>query len=183
MSRAESERTNIRFLFTLLLQWARTSAYYGRRWQPLSVHLELYVNKVCERGPPIYLRYPWRLENLIICRCHYKDSTFSSVIFGLDSNSQPLAQQTGALLTELNGRRTNVISILIQENEMKLTYFSLHRYKSRIFWVACKERVILIPACCSSILIYCHTQRSNQRNLAVRFFCLVENFTANARET
>ena len=41
---------------------------------------ELYVNKVCETGPPVYCPYPRRLESLIICRCHYKDSTFSSVV-------------------------------------------------------------------------------------------------------
>ena len=39
------------------------------------------MNKVCETGPPVYCPYPRRLESLIICRCHYKDSTFSSVIF------------------------------------------------------------------------------------------------------
>ena len=39
------------------------------------------MNKVCETGPPVYRPYPRRLESLIICRCHYKDSTFSSVIF------------------------------------------------------------------------------------------------------
>ena len=38
------------------------------------------MNKVCETGPPVYRPYPRRLESLIICRCHYKDSTFSSVI-------------------------------------------------------------------------------------------------------
>ena len=39
------------------------------------------MNKVFETGPPVYRPYPRRLESLIICRCHYKDSTFSSVIF------------------------------------------------------------------------------------------------------
>ena len=39
------------------------------------------MNKVSETGPPVYRPYPRRLESLIICRCHYKDSTFSSVIF------------------------------------------------------------------------------------------------------
>ena len=39
------------------------------------------MNKVCETGPPVYRPYPRRLESLIVCRCHYKDSTFSSVIF------------------------------------------------------------------------------------------------------
>ena len=38
------------------------------------------MNKVCETGPPVYRPYPRRLESLIICRCHYKDSTFSSVL-------------------------------------------------------------------------------------------------------
>ena len=41
---------------------------------------ELYVSKVCETGPPVYRPYPRRLESLIICRCYYKDSTFSPVI-------------------------------------------------------------------------------------------------------
>ena len=41
---------------------------------------ELYVDKVCETGPPVYCPYLRRLQSLIICRFHYKDSTFSSVI-------------------------------------------------------------------------------------------------------
>ena len=35
------------------------------------------MNKVYETGPPVYRPYPRRLESLIICRYHYKDSTFS----------------------------------------------------------------------------------------------------------
>ena len=46
----------------------------------LTSHRVIYMNKVCETGPPVYRPYPRRLESLIICRCHYKDSTFSSVI-------------------------------------------------------------------------------------------------------
>ena len=34
----------------------------------LSCPTELYVNKVCEMGPPVYSSYPRRLERLIICR-------------------------------------------------------------------------------------------------------------------
>ena len=48
------------------------------------------MNKICEMGPPLHRPYLGRPESL---RCHYKDSTFSS------------AQQTGALPTELTGRR------------------------------------------------------------------------------
>ena len=47
---------------------------------PLAAAISPYVNKVYETGPPVYRPYPRRLESLIICRYHYKDSTFSSVI-------------------------------------------------------------------------------------------------------
>ena len=36
--------------------------------------------KCCEMGPMVFRPYPRRLESLIICRCHYKGSTFFSVI-------------------------------------------------------------------------------------------------------
>jgi len=36
--------------------------------------------KSCETGPTVYRLYPRRLESLTICRCHYKGSTFSSII-------------------------------------------------------------------------------------------------------
>ena len=36
--------------------------------------------KCCETGPTVFRPYPRRLENVTVCRCHCKDSTFSSVI-------------------------------------------------------------------------------------------------------
>ena len=36
--------------------------------------------KCCETGPTVFRPYPWRLESLTVCRCHYKGSTFFSVI-------------------------------------------------------------------------------------------------------
>ena len=39
-----------------------------------------YLFKACETGPWVYRTYPRRLESLMVCRCLYKGSTFSSVI-------------------------------------------------------------------------------------------------------
>ena len=36
--------------------------------------------KCCETGPTVFRPYPRRLENVTVCRCHCKGSTFSSVI-------------------------------------------------------------------------------------------------------
>ena len=38
------------------------------------------IGKDCETGPMVFRPYPRRLESLTICRCHYKGSTFFSVI-------------------------------------------------------------------------------------------------------
>ena len=39
-----------------------------------------YLFKACETGPRVYHTYPRRLASLMVCRCLYKGSTFSSVI-------------------------------------------------------------------------------------------------------
>ena len=36
--------------------------------------------KCCETGPSVFRPYPRILESLTICRCHYKGSSFFSVI-------------------------------------------------------------------------------------------------------
>ena len=40
-----------------------------------------FYKKCCETGPTVFRSYPRRLECLTVCRCHYKGSTFSSVIY------------------------------------------------------------------------------------------------------
>ena len=40
--------------------------------------------KGCEMGPVVYRPYSRGLESLIICRCHFIGSTFSSVIKDLE---------------------------------------------------------------------------------------------------
>ena len=42
-------------------------------------------NKCCEMGPAVYRPYPRMLESLIVYKCHYKGSTFFSVIKDLKS--------------------------------------------------------------------------------------------------
>ena len=36
--------------------------------------------KCCETGPTVFRPYPRRLASVTVCRCHYKGSTFFSVI-------------------------------------------------------------------------------------------------------
>ena len=65
------------------------------------------LGRSCETRHTVFRPYPRRLESLTICRCHYKGSTFLSVIFkdpeywfsrGL--TARPPARQTGALPTQ-----------------------------------------------------------------------------------
>ena len=66
----------------------------------------LISNKGYETRPPVYSPYSRRLENVTICWCNHKGSTFSSVILRpwllvwLESNSQPPAWQPDAQPTE-----------------------------------------------------------------------------------
>ena len=46
----------------------------------LTSHRFITCARACETGPTVYRPYPRRLENLNVCGCSYKGSTFSSVI-------------------------------------------------------------------------------------------------------
>ena len=77
------------------LLWAHNSSSPHKRWTTTqrtmsptlniqcvgsSTSHRIYVGKSCEKQPTIYHPYPRRLENITVCRCPYKGSTFSSVI-------------------------------------------------------------------------------------------------------
>ena len=68
--------------------------------------------KGCRTGPMAYRSYYRRLESLTICRCHYKNRTFSSVILRPwvlvrpELNLQPPAWHHGAQPTEPQCRTT-----------------------------------------------------------------------------
>ena len=47
----------------------------------LMSHRFITCARACEQGPTVYRPYPRRPESLIVCRCYYKGSTFSSVTF------------------------------------------------------------------------------------------------------
>jgi len=55
--------------------------------------------KMQETGPTVYSPYPRRPEGLTISRCHYKGSTFSSVLV------RPWFEPATSQPTELTGRR------------------------------------------------------------------------------
>ena len=61
--------------------------------------------------------YLWRLESLTICRCHFKGSTFSSVIkdpecwSGRGLNPWPPTQQTSALPTDLTRQLSDWLAL------------------------------------------------------------------------
>ena len=93
----------------------------------LTSHIELInMEGICETGPTVYSPYPRRLEGPTICRCNYKDSTFSSVILRTwvlvrpKSNSRPPAWQPDPQPTEPPVRGLRDVSFWTQATLKRL---------------------------------------------------------------
>ena len=79
--------STFKIVYTILGVWYRpkyqelhAQLFANSVWVLLSL-TKLWTLKGCETGPAVYRPYPRRLESLSICRCHYKGSTLSSVIW------------------------------------------------------------------------------------------------------
>ena len=90
-----------------LRTWPHTPQAYSSRIMCGFLNVpQLFTNKGCEMGSPVYSPYPRRLKSLTICWCNYKGSTFYSVILRpgvlvqLESNTQPPAWQPDTQPTE-----------------------------------------------------------------------------------